>query len=149
MMAYHHHMMGSAGKILVRIYQENICKCFHCSWNPWIFDDEPMNGWILHFSQLKATDNTFNVRRVVPFVVHKSLFPIVWSIVHPNDYAHGPYFVVLCRGVETLVLPIYLTVAYLFAPGRYGRNFKSMVFKVMMQNTNLGSYCEIALRWIP
>ena len=38
---------------------------------------------------------------------------------------------------------------YSLAPGRCGSNFKSIIFKLIIQNSNLGTFCEIALRWIP
>ena len=35
------------------------------------------------------------------------------------------------------------------APGRCGNNFKSMMFKHILQIKFMGTCCEIALRWIP
>ena len=35
------------------------------------------------------------------------------------------------------------------ATGSCGGNFKSMIIKLSMQNSILGTQCEIALRWMP
>ena len=34
------------------------------------------------------------------------------------------------------------------APGRYGSNFKSIIFKIIIQNSSLGAHCESALGWM-
>ena len=34
------------------------------------------------------------------------------------------------------------------APGKYESNFKSIIYELIMQNNNLGTHCEIALRWM-
>ena len=34
-------------------------------------------------------------------------------------------------------------------PGRSGRKWKSMIFKLIMQNSSLNTHCEIARRWTP
>ena len=34
-------------------------------------------------------------------------------------------------------------------PGRYGSNFKSVMFKLLAQISRLSAHCEIALRWMP
>ena len=36
-----------------------------------------------------------------------------------------------------------------FASGRWGSNFKSMIFKCIVWNNSLGIYCENAFRWMP
>ena len=35
------------------------------------------------------------------------------------------------------------------APWRAGNNFKSIIFKLIIQNSCLGTHCEIALMWMP
>ena len=35
------------------------------------------------------------------------------------------------------------------APGRCGKNLKSMIFKRISQNSSLDTRCEITLRWMP
>ena len=35
------------------------------------------------------------------------------------------------------------------APGRCNSNFKNIIFKLIMQNSNLGTRCKIAIRWMP
>ena len=37
----------------------------------------------------------------------------------------------------------------LLVPGRYGSNFQSIIFKVIVQNRSLCFHCQIALRWMP
>ena len=34
-------------------------------------------------------------------------------------------------------------------PGRSGSSFKSIIFKLIIQNNSLGTHCEIYLKWIP
>ena len=34
-------------------------------------------------------------------------------------------------------------------PGRCGSNFKSLIFRLIIQHSSLGTCCEIALRWMP
>ena len=34
-------------------------------------------------------------------------------------------------------------------PGWCGHNLKSIIFKLIIQNCRLGTWCEIALRWMP
>ena len=56
------------------------------------------------------------------------------------------------------ILPGYQLSTYLqtwyspvnsLVPGRCGCNFESIIFKFIMQSSELGSRCEIALRWMP
>ena len=35
------------------------------------------------------------------------------------------------------------------APGRCGSNFRSTLFKLIIQNSGYGTYCYIALKWMP
>ena len=35
------------------------------------------------------------------------------------------------------------------APGRCGSYFKSIIFKLIIQDSSLGNSCEVALRWMP
>ena len=35
------------------------------------------------------------------------------------------------------------------SPVRCGRNFKSTIFKLIIQNSSFGTHCEIALKWMP
>ena len=34
-------------------------------------------------------------------------------------------------------------------PGRYGNNFGNIIFKLIIQYSSLGTYCKIALMWMP
>ena len=35
------------------------------------------------------------------------------------------------------------------APGGYGSTFKSIIFRLITQNSSLGTWCEIVFRWMP
>ena len=43
----------------------------------------------------------------------------------------------------TVINPILLT------PGKCGDYFKSVLFKLLIQNSSLGAHCKIVLRWMP
>ena len=43
----------------------------------------------------------------------------------------------------------YLLLLKSLTPGRYGSNFRSMIFKLSMQNSSLGTCCQIAIRRKP
>ena len=46
------------------------------------------------------------------------------------------YFILLCCLTHWLL-------------GNCARNFKNIIFKLIMQDSNLGTHCEIILRWMP
>ena len=54
-------------------------------------------------------------------------------------------FLLLCLLVLTTGLQAYLNP---LVPGRCGDNFKSLIFKLIMQNERLGAGCEIDFGWM-
>ena len=45
--------------------------------------------------------------------------------------------------------PIWRQVINSLIPGRGGSNFKSIIFKLIMQHSGLDAQCEVTIRWIP
>ena len=52
-------------------------------------------------------------------------------------------------GVHTMCFTPFSCIVNSLTPGRCGSDFQRVIFKLIMQNSSLGTHCEIALRWMP
>ena len=87
---------------------------------------------------------TISVWSIIFWPTNVHLILEVWWYVE----AVGPALKTL-KHVELTNSLTHLALTNSMAPGRYGNNFKSIVFKLIIQNRSSDTHCEIALKRMP